>query len=200
MSGVSPVPYHYQYSMPLPGYRSQSATPDFGLQDCMDIERERMDVLVKNFHGSIGVLYSERSTFFKQLANNIKGYYSTSFNFRETEIINYDEPLWLETSVQYSHLIFIGIPPAKKKTTRKGKAASLDSSSREEELMSRGNRLLSTVVVIQPFMPRGKAEKKGHYLERFFHLSLQQPSELTRLAQAAFAIFSGKWYEHFSNI
>jgi hypothetical protein len=192
-----PVPPSSLYftSQPPPSYHSQPPTPAAPTaagpdSSFLEIDRERMDVLVRNFHGSIGVLYSEKSAYYKQLANNIKGYYRTSLFFTETEIINYDDPSWLDVSERYSHLIFISIPATKKRSTRKGKATSLDATTREEALMSRENRRLSTVVVINPTMPRSKAEKKGHFLERFVHIPLLQSSDLTRLAQTTFAVFS----------
>lgn len=188
--GVGPA--GYPYPAPLTGFRSQPATPD-NSHNFMEIDKDRMAVLVKNFHGSIGVLYSDRNPLYKQLANSIMGYYSTSYYFSGTEVINYDDPGWLDVSLRYTHLIFVGIPPTKRRTVRKGsKTASLDSASREEELMSRDNRKLSTVVVINPAMPRSKTEKRGHFLERFFHIHLPQPSDLLRLAQTAFAVFAGK--------
>ena len=188
--GVGPP--SYQYSPPLPvGSAPQAAAPPDASGNFMDIDRGRMDVLVKNFRGTIGVLYSERNPFYKQLASNIKGYYSTSLFFSGTEIINYDDTSWLDVSTRYTHLIFVGIPPTKKRATRKGKATSLDSSTRENELMSRANRKLSTVVVIIPAVSRSKPDRKGHFLERFFHIPLNHPSDLTRLAQTAFAVFSG---------
>ena len=191
---VTPGPPSYHpFPTAPPGYRSQPATPDGGSSHTyMEIDKERMDVLVKNFRGTIGVLYSERSAYYKQLASSIKGYYSTTYFFTGTEIINYDDSGWLDISARYTHLIFIGIPPTKKRTTRKGKAASRDSATREGELMSRENRKLSTVVVINQSMPRSKAERKGHFLERFFHIPLQSSSDLSRLAQTAFAVFAGK--------
>lgn len=179
----------YKFPPPLPvGYVSQPpSTPDAS-GSTMEIDHARMEVLAKNFRGTIGVLYSERNPFYKQLASGIKGYYSTSLFFSGTEIINYDNPGWLDISTRYTHLIFVGIPPRKK---RKGKATSLDSSTREDELMSRVHRKLSTVVVINPAVQRNKADRKGHFLERFFHIPFNHPSDLTRLAQTAFAVFSG---------
>lgn len=198
MATPGPAPSNlYQFPTPLPGYHSQPATPSaemgiVGGQSYIEIDRDRMDVLLKNFHGTIGVLYSEKSAFYKQLASNIKGYYSTSLYFSSTEIINYDDSSWLDISARYTHLIFVGIPQTKRRQTRKGKPSSLDNSSREEELMSRDNRTLSTVVVINPAMStRSKPEKRGHFLDKFLHIPLQQASDLTRLAQAAFAVFSG---------
>ena len=200
--GVGPP--SYPFSQP-PSYRSQSYPSTPGAASSaelgLEIERDRMDALVRTFHGSIGVLYSERNTYTKQLANNIKGYYSTSLYFSFTEIISYDEPSWLDASARHTHLIFIGIPSTKKRgTTKKGKASSLDATSREEALMSRENRKLPTVVVINPAAPRGKTEKKGHFLERFVHLTLQQSSDLPQLAQTAFAIFSGQFTTTYSNL
>lgn len=200
--GVGPP--SYPFSQPPPSYRSHQmpATPTTALAAAselgggasfLDIDLDRMNILVKSFRGSIGVLYSEKSAYYKQVASNIKGYYSTSLYFSGTEIINYDDPSWLDVSQRYTHLIFVGIPQTKKRgATRKGKATSLDATTREEALMSRENRKLSTVVVIA--LGRGKAERKGHFLERFVHLPLQQSSDLLRLAQTAFAIFSGTNY------
>lgn len=192
--GVGPPAYQYpssQYPSSLPSYRPQPAIPD-GSHKFLEIDRDRMDVLVRDYEGSIGVLYSERNPYLKQLANGIVGYYSTSYNFPDAAIINYDDSGWLDKAMRYTHLIFIGYPPTKKRPARKGKTSSLDSYNREEELMSRENRKLSTVVVINP-TPRNKTEKKGqHFLERFFHLHLQQPNDLVRLAQTAFAVFSGR--------
>ena len=196
--GVGPP--SYPFSQP-PSYRSHqgAGTPSAegselgGSGSFWDIDPERMGILVKNFRGSIGVLYSEKSTYYKQLASNVKGYYSTTLYFAGTEIINYDDPNWLDTAARHTHLIFIGIPQTKKRGTAwKGKSTSLDSTTREETFMSRENRKLSTVVVINPTLTRGKTERKGHFLERFVHLPLQQSGELLRLAQTAFAIFSGK--------
>lgn len=180
--------YHVDTPVTTPG---AGAAGDWSSSSFLDIDRERLDILVKNFHGSIGVLYSEKNTYHKLLASNIKGYYSTRLSFSGTEIINYDDPSWLDISSRYTHLIFIGVPPTKKRTTRKLKPTSLDAASREEALMSRDNRRLSTVVVINLTVTRGKTEKKGHYLEKFVHLPLQNDRDLTRLAQTAFAIFSG---------
>ena len=194
-----PPSYHAQYpavpnlamAASTPGAVSSSPFDPVGL---WEIERERMDVLVRNFHGTVGVFYSEKSTYTKQLASNIMGYYTTSLYFSRTEIVSYDDPSWLETSTRYSHLIFVGIPPVKKRgAARKGKASSLDAATREEALLSRENRKLPTVVVINPAASRGKTDKKGHFLERFVHLPLHQSSDLPRLAQTAFAIFAGMY-------
>lgn len=183
--GVGPPPYQH-HPVFLPAYRPQPSIPDTS-HSFLEIDRERMDILVKDYEGKIGVLYSERNPLFKQLANGIVGYYSTTYNFTDATIINYEDPGWLDASVFYSHLIFVGYPQTKKRPARRGKTSSLDSYSREEELMSRENRKLSTVVVINP-TPRSKPEKKGHFLERFFHI---QSGDLPRLAQTAFAVFSG---------
>lgn len=149
--------------------------------------------LVKQFHGRIGVLYSERSPFFKQLANSIVGHYKTSLYFSAAEPINYDDSRWLEAAEPFSHLIFVGVPQSKKRTRSRGKPLSLDSSSREDELMSRNHRKLSSVVVIDPKMPLSKAEMQSrppHFLDRFLHISLQ--NDPVWLAQAAFAVFAGE--------
>lgn len=188
-------PQAYQYPVSLPSYRPQPAIPDSS-HKFLEIDRERMDILVRDYEGNIGVLYSERNPYLKQLANGIVGYYSTSCSFTDAAIINYDDSGWLDNAMRYTHLIFIGYPPTKKRPARRGKPSSLDSYNREEELMSRENRKLSTVVVINP-TPRNKTEKRGqHFLDRFFHISLQlqqlaQHGDLTRLAQTAFAVFSG---------
>lgn len=182
-SGVGPPPYQ---PTSLPPYRPQPPFPDSS-HGFLEIEKDRMDILVRDYQGNIGVLYSERNPYFKQLANGIVGYYSTAYSFTDSGIINYDDSGWLDVAVRYSHLIFVGYPQAKKRPARKGKSSSLDSYSREEELMSRENRKLSTVVVVNP-TPRNKPEKKGHFLERFFHI---QSNDLPRLAQTAFAVFSG---------
>ena len=185
-------PPSYTFPSQPPSYRSHQGAGTPSETGSLEIDRERMDVLVRNFHGSIGVLYSEKNTLYKQLASSIKGYYSTSLFFSGTEIINYDDSSWLEKSARYKYLIFVGVPQTKRRATRRGKSGSLDATSREEAIMSQDYRKLSSVVVINPAMPRGKTEKGGQFLERFVHLPLRQSSDLTRLAQTAFAIFSGK--------
>ncbi len=174
------------YSSPL-GYLSQPTDA------ILSIDKERMTTLVKQFHGRIGVLYSERSPFFKQLANSIIGHYNTSLFFSAAEPINYDDSRWLELAEPFSNLIFVGVPQSKKRTRARGKPLSLDSSSREDELMSRSHRRLSSVVVLDPSMPRSKADKQSrppHFLDRFLHISMQ--NDPVWLAQAAFAVFAGE--------
>lgn len=174
------------YSSPL-GYRSQPTDA------ILSIDKERMSTLVKQFHGRIGVLYSDRSPFFKQLANSIVGHYNTSLYFSGAEPINYDDSRWLELADSFSNLIFVGLPLSKKRTRSRGKPLSLDSSSREEELMSRSHRKLSSVVVLDPNMPRSKVDKQSrppHFLDRFLHISMQ--NDPVWLAQAAFAVFAGE--------
>ena len=70
---------------------------------------------------------------------------------------------------------------------------SLDSLTREDELMSRQHRKLSSVVVLNPNMPRSKTEKKSqvHFLDRFLHVSMQSHDPVW-LAQTAFTVFAGE--------
>ena len=169
------------------GYRSQPTDA------ILSIEKERTDILVKQFEGKIGVLYSERTVFYKQLANSIVGHYRMSLNFYEAESFNYDSHKWLEQAKSFTHLIFVGLPQSKKKVKPRGKAISMDSSSAEEDLLARNHHKLSTVVVLDPDMPRSKTEldmKPPHFLDRFLHIHML--NDPVWLAQAAFAVFAGK--------